>query len=397
MNIVTEANISGQPITEKPRARPVRMVRWFIIIGLSLALLVGALVGFNAFRSYKIAEFFANNKPPPATVTAAEAKSEVVPNLLTAVGDLAAVHQVNVTSDVSGRITDIMFTAGANVKAGSSLLQLFDGPEQGDLASFKAQAIGAQLALDRAKQLAARQFGPQSTVDAAQATYDQANAGIAKTQALISQKLVRAPFDGELGVRHVEIGQFLTAGTQIVTLTDLSDIYANFTATEKDSAKLSVGQTVRLAVDAYPGKVFEGKITTIEPQINTDTRNIRVQATIDNPDHILKPGMFATTTVVLPDKAAVVTVPETAVDYTLYGDSVYLITEKKAEDGSTSLNVVRTFVRTGDRINGRVAITSGLKPGDRVVAVGQLKLQSGAAVVISADPAPPVPAKPPLN
>jgi membrane fusion protein, multidrug efflux system len=397
MNIVTEANISGQPIADKPRARPVRMMRWFIIVGLLLALLVGGLVGFNAFRSHMIAQFFANNKPPAATVTVAEVKSEVVPNLLTAVGDLAAVHQVNVTSDVSGRITDIMFTAGATVKAGTPLLQLFDGPDQGDLASFKAQAIGAQLALDRAKQLAARQFGPQSTADAAQATYDQANAGIAKTEALISQKLVRAPFDGELGVRHVEVGQFLTAGTQIVTLTDLSSVYANFTVTEKDSATLKVGQTVRVAVDAYPSKVFEGTITTIEPQINTDTRNIHVQGTIDNPEHILKPGMFATTTVVLPDKPAVVTVPETAVDYTLYGDSVFLIAEKKAEDGSSSLSAVRTFVRTGDRLDGRAVINSGLKPGDRVVAVGQLKLQSGAAVAISTDPAPPVPAKPPLN
>ena len=397
MNIVTETNISGQPIADKPRARPIRMMRWFIIVGVSLVLLVGALVGFNAFRSHMIAQFFANNKPPPATVTVAEAKSEVVPNLLTAVGDLAAVHQVNVTSDVSGRITDIMFVAGATVKAGTPLLQLFDGPDQGDLASFKAQATGAQLALDRAKQLASRQFGPQSTADAAQATYDQANAGIAKTEALISQKLVRAPFDGELGVRHVEVGQFLTAGTQIVTLTDLSSVYANFTVTEKDSATLKVGQTVRVLVDAYPGKTFEGKITTIEPQINTDTRNIHVQGTIDNPDHILKPGMFATTTVVLPDKPAVVTVPETAVDYTLYGDSVFVIAEKKAEDGSSSLSVVRTFVRTGDRVNGRAVITSGLKPGDRVVAVGQLKLQSGAAVAISTDPAPPVPAKPPLN
>jgi len=395
MNIVTEANISGQPITEKPRARPVRMVRWFIIVGLLLALLVGALVGFNAFRSHMIAQFFANNKPPPATVTVAEAKSEVIPNLLTAVGDLAAVHQVNVTSDVSGRITDIMFAAGSEVKAGSPLVQLFDGPDQGDLASFKAQATGAQLALDRAKQLAARQFGPQSTVDAAQATYDTATAGIAKTQALISQKLVRAPFDGELGVRHVEVGQYLTAGTQIVTLTDLSTLYANFTVTEKESAKLKVGHTVRLAVDAYPGRSFEGKITAIEPQIATDTRNIRVQATIDNPDHILKPGMFTTTTVVLPDKAAVVTVPETAVDYTLYGDSVFLITEKKEDDGKTSLAVVRTFVRTGNRINGRAEVLSGLKAGDRVVAVGQLKLQSGAAVVISTDPAPPIPANPP--
>jgi multidrug efflux system membrane fusion protein len=154
---------------------------------------------------------------------------------------------------------------------------------------------------------------------------------------------------------------------------------------------------VRVVVDAYPSRIFEGKITTIEPQINSDTRNIRIQATIQNPDHVLKPGMFATTTVVLPEKPAVVTVPETAVDYTLYGDSVYLITEKKAEDGTTSLTSVRTFVRTGDRADGRVVIANGLKAGDRIVAVGQLKLQSGASVAISPDPAPPVPARTPLN
>src|SRR6201994_4410998 len=288
-----------------------------------------------------------------------------------------------------------MFQPGAHVEAGAPLLQLFDGPEQGDLANFKAQAQGAQAALDRAKQLASRQFGPQSTVDAAQATYDQANAGIAKTEALISQKLVRAPFDGELGVRRIEVGQFLSAGTQIVTLTDLSMLYANFTVPEKASAVLKDGQTVRLSVDAYPGRTFEGKITTIEPQIASDTRNIRVQATIANPDRVLKPGMFTTTTVVLPNKPAVVTVPETAVDYTLYGDSVFLITEKKGDDGKTSLTAVRTFVRTGDRVDGRAEVLEGLKPGDRVVAVGQLKLQSGSAVAISTDPTPPIPAKPP--
>jgi multidrug efflux system membrane fusion protein len=395
MNIVTESNIAGRPIAEKSRARPVRMVRWFIIVGLLLAGVTGGILYFEHWRAGFIKNIFANNKPPPATVSVAEAKSEVIPNLMIAVGDLAAVHQVNVTSDVSGRITDIMFTAGATVKAGSPLVQLFDGPEQGDLASYKAQATGAQLALDRAKQLAARQFGPQATADAAQATYDQAVAGIAKTQAIISQKLVRAPFDGELGVRHVEVGQFLTAGTQIVTLTDLSTLYANFTVTEKGSAALQVGQTVRVAVDAYPGRTFEGKINAIEPQIATDTRNIRVQATFDNPDHILKPGMFTTTTVVLPDKPPVVTVPETAVDYTLYGDSVFLITEKKEDSGKTSLTAVRTFVRTGNRVNGRVEILSGLKPADRVVAVGQLKLQSGAAVAISTDPTPPIPATTP--
>src|SRR6478672_4979587 len=391
MNIVTESHIKGQPIGDKARPRPIRMVRWFVVVGLLLSVLVGGLVYFNYFRGKMIAQFFANNKPPAASVSVAEAKSEVIPNLLTAVGDLAAVHQVNVTSDVNGRITDILFTAGASVTSGTPLVQLFDGPEQADLASFKAQATMAQLSLERAKQLASRQFGPQATVDQAQSAFDQANAGIARTQAVISQKLVKAPFDGELGVRKVEVGQYLTAGTQIVSLTDLSELYANFTVTEKDSANLKVGQIVRVVVDAYPGRNFEGKISTIEPQIATDTRNIRVQATIANPDRILKPGMFASTTVVLPDKPSVVTVPETAVDYTLYGDSVFLLTEKKEDDGKTSLTAVRTFVRTGKRVGGRTAVVSGLKPGDRVVAVGQLKLQSGAAVAISTDQPPPIP------
>jgi multidrug efflux system membrane fusion protein len=395
MNIVTEPKLSGKPIGDKLHKRPVRMVRWFIIVGLLLALLVGGLVWFNHFRGQMIAQFFANNKPPPANVTAVVAKSEAIPNLLTAVGDLVAVHQVNVTSDVSGRITEILFTAGSRVKAGTPLVQLFDGPEQGDLANYKAQATVAQLSLDRAKQLASRQFGPQATVDTAQAAYDQANAGIAKTEAIISQKLVRAPFDGDLGVRQVEVGQYLTAGTQIVSLTDLSTLYANLTVTEKQSSQVKVGQIVRIAVDAYPGRDFEGKITTIEPQISTDTRNIRVQATISNPDRILKPGMFATTTIVLPEKPPVVTIPETAVDYTLYGDSVFLITEKKEEDGKTSLTAVRTAVKTGNRTGGRVEILKGINPGDRVVAVGQIKLQSGIAVAISQDPPPPIPAQAP--
>src|SRR5882757_11524314 len=181
MTIATERGISTarSTIEEKPKHRPVRMTRWFIIVGVLLALLVGALVYFDVFRSGMIKQIL-SKAPPPATVTVVEAKTEVVPNLLTAFGDLAAVHQVNVTSDVSGRITDIMFTAGSDVKAGSPLIQLFDAPEQGDLASFKAQATVAQLSLDRAKQLAARQFGPQATVDQAQGAFDQAQAGIAR-------------------------------------------------------------------------------------------------------------------------------------------------------------------------------------------------------------------------
>src|SRR2546421_6255928 len=194
MNIVTEANISGKPIEKKAHTRPIRPVRWFIIVGLLLALLVGALVGFNAFRSHMIAQFFANNKPPPSNVSVVEAKSEVIPNLLVAVGDLAAVHQVNVTSDVSGRITDIMFAAGSHVNAGAPLVQLFDRPEQGDPARFKAQATGAQAGPERGQQLAARPLGPQSTGDAAQGTYDTPGAAIANTQPILSRQQGRATF-----------------------------------------------------------------------------------------------------------------------------------------------------------------------------------------------------------
>ncbi|MBQ8103297.1 MULTISPECIES: efflux RND transporter periplasmic adaptor subunit [unclassified Afipia] len=386
---------SHQTPAAKSPQKPIRMRRWLIIVGGALVLLVGIIWGFNAFRSHMIAEFFKNNKPPPTVVAVAEAKSEVLPNLLTAVGDLAAINQVNVTTDVNGRVTEILFQPGSEVKAGDPLLQIYDAPEQSDLASFKAQTLAAQLALDRAKTLLARSFGPQATVDQAQAAYDQGAAAVAKTEAIISQKRITAPFNGVLGVRLVQLGQYLSAGTQIVSLTDLSRLYLNFTVTEKDRAVLNVGQTVRIKVDAYPGRTFEGKITTIEPQISADTRNVRVQATLDNPNRILQPGMFASTTVELPPKPAVITVPETAVDYTLYGDSVWLITETKGPDGKVSLKTDRTFVKTGQRINGRVVIASGIKPGDRVVAVGQLKLQSGSAVTISPDQPPQIPAQPP--
>ncbi len=400
MTVSTDTNIAPRTADKSGRATPlpphrVRTKRWFIIVGGILLVVVGLFWGFNAFRNHMIAQFFANNKPPAVNVSVAEAKKEVVPNTLTAIGDLAAVHQVDVSSDVSGRVTEIKFTAGARVKAGDPLIQLFDAPEQADLASFKAQTIAAQLALDRAKALLARSFGPQATVDQAQSVFDQASAGVAKTEAVISQKLVRAPFAGELGVRRVEVGQYLSAGTVIVSLTDLSKVYLNFTATEKDSAILKVGQTVKVRVDAYPGRDFEGKITTIEPQISADTRNIRIQATIDNPEGILKPGMFATTSVILPPTPEQVTLPETAVDYTLYGDSVFVIKEKKGDDGKSSFTAERSAVKTGKRFNGRVAILSGVNAGDRVVAVGQLKLQSGAAVTISSDPPPPIPAQPP--
>lgn len=399
MNIQTEIHgtkVSDKSVEQTPK-KPVKMVRWVVIVGLLLVLLVGGLWGFNAFRAKMIGQFFANMKPPPATVSIAQVTTEVVPRLLTGIGDLAAVHQVEVTPDVSGRVTKILFEPGTMVKKGDALVQLFDEPEQSDLASFKAQATSAQLTLDRAKALLAKQSGPQATVDSAQAAFDQANAAVTKTETIISQKLVRAPFDGELGVRKIDLGQFLNSGTQIVSLTDLSKVFLNFTVTEKDRAVLAVGQVVRVNVDAYPGRKFEGKITTIDPQINSDTRNVRVQATLDNADRVLKPGMFASTTVVLPPDPPVLVVPETSVDYTLYGDSVYRIVEKKDDKGESSFSVERIAVRVGPRVDGKAVILSGLSNGDRVVAVGQLKLQPGAAVAISKDPPPPIPAKAPLN
>ena len=401
MNLVTEQKISGKPlgkpdsdwttIGEPPR--PTRPVLWFVIVAVLLLLLVGGLAKFLTFKNGMIQKYLDAAKSKPAVVSVIDAKSEVLPNLLTAVGELAAVHQVNVTADVNARVTAIMFQPGTHVSAGTPLVQLFDAPEQGDLANFKAQRTIAQLSLDRAKQLAARQFGPQATVDQAQAAFDQAQAGIARTEALISQKLVRAPFDGELGMRRVEVGQFLTAGTPIVSLTDLAHLWANFTVTEKDSAQIKVGAIVRLKVDAYPGRVFEGRITTIEPQVSSDTRSIHLQATIENPDNILKPGMFVTTTIVLPEKAPVITVPETAVTYTLQGDSVFHIVEDKDKKGDTSLHVERSFVQTGQRVDGRVEILRGVSVGDRVVAVGQIKLQNDMPVVISTDPIPGAPAE----
>lgn len=383
------------------RAQPAhrrRLVIRLVLMALALALVFGGLYGFNRFREHAIQQFFANNKPPPVPVAAAEAKAEAVPQYLSGIGSIAAVHQVTVAPEVGGRVMQIFFESGADVRAGDPLLQLNDKPEQGDLANFKAQARLATLNLARAKELAARQAGPQATVDQNQALLDEANAGAAKTEALIAQKLVRAPFAGELGIRQVDLGQYVSAGMPVVTLTDLSTVYVNFTLPEQSRSQLAVGQSVLIAVDAYPGRDFKAKVTTLEPQIGADTRTIKVQATLDNPDHLLQPGMFADVRVVLPPLANAVTVPETAVDYTLYGDAVYVLRDSgTGADGKPTYTAARSFVKTGERFQNRVVILSGLKPGDRVAASGQLRLRDGAAVAISDTPPLAAPSTVPIN
>jgi multidrug efflux system membrane fusion protein len=384
-------------VDQSPRDRGgvgrTRTARWFVIVGLLLAVVLGGLYGFNRFRTQAIATYFANNKPPPAHISAAQVKTEAVPRFATGIGSVTAVHQVTINPEVGGRVTKILFEAGATVQAGDSLVQLNDAPERGDLANYEAQARWAQTTLQRSSQLAQRQFEARETVDQKQSQLDQARAQIIKTEALINQKLIRAPFSGQLGMRKVEVGQYLVPGAPIVTLTDLSLLYVNFTLPARMRSEIAVGQSVDVTADAFPGRTFKAEITTIEPQVSADTRTMTVQATMRNPEQQLLPGMFVNAAVVLPPQPDVMMLPETAVDYTLYGDSVYVIREDgKDANGQPIFKAVRTPIKTGARIGGKVAILQGLEPGERVVAAGQVKVQNGAQVAISDEPAPQPPA-----
>jgi len=390
--------VPGDIAAARTPASRAKRVRWFAIVALLLAAVLGGLYGFNAYRARAIANFFASNKPPPAQVAAVVATSEAVPRFAAGIGSLVAIHQVTVTPEVGGRVTEIAFEAGAKVKDGDKLVQINDAPDRGDLANYEAQARYAAVELERAKILASRQFGPQETVDQNQSQLDQARAQIMKTQAIIAQKLIRAPFAGRLGVRQIDLGQYLNPGAAIFTLTDLSTLYVNFTLPSQQRPEIALGQRVNVTADAYPGRSFTATITTIEPQIRPDTRTLVVQATMANPDEALLPGMFVNAAVVLPAQPDQVVVPETAVDYTLYGDSVYVIRADGSDaDGKPLLKAFRTPVKTGTRWENKVAILDGLKSGDQVVAAGQVKVQSGSPVVVTGNPPPQPPAQPTLN
>jgi multidrug efflux system membrane fusion protein len=386
-----------RPSATDGMARP-RTARWLVIVGLAVVVVLGGLYGFNRYRSQAIARFFATHQAPPAEVSAVTATLAPVPHYAAAIGSLAAVQQVTVSPEVGGRVTRIFFTAGQHVAAGDPLVQLNDAPDRGDLANYQAQARYAQLSLERTKILNAKHFAPEQSVDQLQAQLDEAQAQIAKTQAIIAEKLIRAPFAGRLGVRRVELGQYLSPGAPIVTLTDLSKLFVNLTLPSQMRAKIAVGQAVEVGADAYPGRTFAAKITAIEPQISPDTRAITVQATMDNPDEALLPGMFVDARIVLPRQPDSVVLPATAVDYTLYGDSVYVVKPAGRDAaGKPVLKAVRVAVTTGPRWNDKVAILAGVKPGEQVVAAGQIKLTDGARVVVSGAPPPQPPAQPTLH
>jgi len=395
---VAERLSPNQPLREaddvsRARPGPANTLRWLVIVALLLALVLGGLYGFNRFREQAIVTYFANNKPPPAQISAVEAKTESVPRFAAGIGSVTAVHQVTINPEVGGRVTKIFFEPGATVKAGEPLVQLNDAPERGDLANYQAQARWAETTLQRSSELAKRDFTARETVDQKQSQLDQARAQIIKTEALINQKLIRAPFTGQLGTRQIEVGQYLNPGARIATLTDLSTLYVNFTLPSQMRPQISVEQRVNVTADAFPGRTFSAEITTIEPQISPDTRTLAIQATMPNPDNALFPGMFVNAAVVLPPQPDMTVLPETAVEYTLYGDSVYVIREDgKDVKGNPILKAVRTPIKTGARWGNKVTILDGLKPGDRVVAAGQVKVQNGSPVAVSESPPPQPPA-----
>jgi multidrug efflux system membrane fusion protein len=380
--VTAHSDLRGQvPARTKPRTGKV-VVR-VALAGILVALVLGGLWGFDRFRDKAIADFFAGNKPPPTPVAVTEVKLETIPRHLAGIGTLAAVRAVTVAPEVAGRIVSISFEGGARVKAGDPLVQLNDKTERAELQAQRAQGRLAELNLARSRELLERQAAAKATVDQQQAQLDELTATMQRTDALIGYKLIRAPFDGLLGIRHVDVGQFVNTGTPVVTLTDLSRLYVNFSLPEQARSQLVVGQEAQIAVDAFPGRFFAARVTAIEPQVDAETRAIRVQATMDNPENALLPGMFANVRVTLPPQDGAVTVPATAIDFTLYGDTVFAVREEKGADGKAMLKAVRVPVKIGARVEDRVVVAEGLKPGERIVASGQVKLINGAAVVVS--------------
>ena len=293
-------------------------------------------------------------------------------------------QQVVVAPEVGGRVTALHFESGGTVRTGVPLVQLNDAPERGDLDRFRALSEFAQRELARVESVTDHRAISQTMVDEAKRRRDEARAEISRVEALIAQKLIRAPFDGVLGVRKIDLGEYLQPGQPIVTLTNLDKLYVNFTVPEQVLNQLMAGQPVDVTADAFPARSFRATISTIEPQVAVETRTLAIQATLANREHLLRPGMFAAVRVVLPLEQNVVTVPETAVDKTIYGDSVLRVHQAETSSSDRPGYVVeRVFVKTGRSVDGRIVIVEGVTAGDLIVTAGQVNLNSGMPVALA--------------
>lgn len=321
-----------------------------------------------------------NSAPLPIRVAVAEAKRQSPPRRLVGVGTLEAVRKVTLAAEVNGRVVEILFEPGQTVKAGDPVIQLNDAPEQADLERLRAQANLAELSYNRTRQLAPHAI-PQAQLDDREANLRSVRADIARIEALIAQKRVRAPFDGVLGVRRVDLGEYIDAGRSVATLTDLATLYVTFTLPEQAWLDLRPGLLVRFTVDASPERLFFGRVQTIEPQISANNRAITVQAITENPNRALAPGMFANVQLELPPGPEVIIVPETAVDFASYGATAFVLRQRgDGPDRPSTWVAKRVLVQTGERFDGKIVILSGLAPGDRVVTSGQVRLQEDIAV-----------------
>jgi membrane fusion protein (multidrug efflux system) len=352
-----------------------------------LLALVAVIVGIRVLQIRKmIASPF---MMPPGVVTTAQVHEDTWAPALKAVGSLAAVQGTTLSNELAGTVTNIAFESGAQVKKGDLLVQLDVSAEEAQLDSAKAAAELADINLKRAQDLRTENSNSQSDLDSAEAQAKQAEASVANLESAVAKKTITAPFDGRTGIRTVNLGQYLPAGTAIVSLQSLDPIYADFSLPQQQLADLTPGLTVQVTTDALPGQTIDGKITAIDPQVDNTTRNLQVQATLDNHDEKLHPGMFADVAVELTAKSKVLTIPATAVLYTPYGDSVFVVDETKDPQTGTVGKVLRQqFVQLGATRGDFVAVVSGLKPDEIVVTSGVFKLRNKEPVVVDNTLAP---------
>ncbi len=359
------------------------------ILVIILVVVFGGLIAYNLFRDYMMNQYLSHMEAPAFTIASVEATEKNWQPVLQTVGDFVAIEGIEVNSQVGGIVHEIAFQSGQMVKKGDLLLVIDDSVEQAALKDNQANLVLQKLGFQRQSNLIKTGSTSSSEMDKARAGLDSALAALQQTEALIAQKHIAAPFDGKLGIRQVSLGQYIMPGqTPIVTLQSLDPLYLQFYLPEQNLSKLYVNQPIQFFVDALPEKMFTGKITAINSKVDVNTHNMLIQATVKNPvessQFLFTPGMFAKVNVLLPVQEKAVVLPLTAVAYTLYGDSVYVIKkEGKDESGKPILKVYRQFVTTGERKGDEVVILKGVKAGQLVVNTGQMKLQDGTRISIN--------------
>ncbi len=356
-----------------------------MILMLFVAAAIVAALGFVKFRQVKTAiAQAAAYQPPPEAVTTVVAGMERWPVTLNAIGTAAAVQGVTVSADLSGIVGRIFFESGQTVHAGDVLVELDTRQEQAQLAAGEAQRELAHLNYDRLQGLVNEGAITRAEYDRAVADRKQSEANVGEVRAVIERKTIRAPFTGVLGIRKVNLGQYLSGGNAVVDLQSLDPIYVNFGVPQEQTAQVRAGGTVRVTTTGEnKGAEFTGTITAIDATVDPATRNIQVQATLANPRHVLRPGMFVQTEVRLGPNRPVVPLPGSAISYAPYGDSVFVVTDLKDKTGKTYRGVRQQFVKVEGSRGDQVAIVSGIKPGDEVVTSGTFKLRNGAAVLVN--------------